>query len=108
LTPEDELLKICGVFHMADGPEMIDLYKKNLRVMEETAPSFRDLQFIKVCLANSTLFGRPQAHHSCRTAPKMRSAPKHWVQNGAGSIISLTTIVVVVRTAFLTRAPASL
>ncbi|OQD74928.1 hypothetical protein PENDEC_c009G00674 [Penicillium decumbens] len=47
LTPEDELLKICGVFHMADGPEMIDLYKRNLRVMEETAPSFRNLQFIK-------------------------------------------------------------
>lgn len=42
---------------MADGPEMIDLYKKNLRVMEETAPSFRDLQFIKVRRDSFTLLG---------------------------------------------------
>lgn len=48
LTPEDELLKLCGVFHLADGPEMIPRYVENLRVMEDTAPSFRDLQFIKV------------------------------------------------------------
>ncbi|KAJ5095638.1 hypothetical protein NUU61_004994 [Penicillium alfredii] len=47
LTPEDELLKMCGVYHMADGPEMVDRYVETLRVMEETAPKFRDLQFIK-------------------------------------------------------------
>lgn len=40
---------------MADGPEMIDLYERNLRAMEETAPSFRDLQFIKVRRDNFTL-----------------------------------------------------
>lgn len=48
LTPEDELLKLCGVFHLADGPQMIDRYIENLRVMGETAPSFRDIQFVKV------------------------------------------------------------
>ncbi|KAJ5178948.1 hypothetical protein N7492_002158 [Penicillium capsulatum] len=47
LSPEDELLTLCGVYHMADGPKMIDRYVENLRVMEDTAPSFRDLQFIK-------------------------------------------------------------
>jgi sarcosine oxidase/L-pipecolate oxidase len=48
LTPEDELLILCGVYHLADGPDMIPRYVENLRVMEDTAPSFRDLQFIKV------------------------------------------------------------
>lgn len=48
LTPEDELLTLCGVFHLADGPKLIDLYSENLRAMGETAPSFRDLQFVKV------------------------------------------------------------
>lgn len=48
LTPEDELLKICGVYHLADGPKMIPRYVDNLKAMEETAPSFRDLQFLKV------------------------------------------------------------
>lgn len=43
---------------MADGPEMIDLYKRNLRAMEETAPSFRDLQFIKVRQVNYILSSR--------------------------------------------------
>lgn len=47
LTPEDELLKLCGVYHMADGPELIPRYVENLQVMEQTAPSFRNLQFIK-------------------------------------------------------------
>ncbi|KAJ5569878.1 uncharacterized protein N7459_009308 [Penicillium hispanicum] len=47
LSPEDELLTLCGVFHLADGPEMVDRYVENLRVMEETAPAFRDLQFVK-------------------------------------------------------------
>lgn len=48
LTPADELLTLCGVYHLADGPEMIDRYVENLSVMEKTAPDFRDLQFIKV------------------------------------------------------------
>lgn len=48
LTPEDELLKLCGVYHLADGPDMIGRYVENLRVMGETAPSFRDLQLVKV------------------------------------------------------------
>jgi hypothetical protein len=48
LTPEDELLSLCGVYHLADGPNMIERYVENLRVMEDTAPTFRDLQFIKV------------------------------------------------------------
>ena len=48
LTPEDELLTLCGVYHLADGPDMIPRYVENLRVMEDTAPRFRDLQFIKV------------------------------------------------------------
>ncbi|KAF3027388.1 hypothetical protein E8E15_008192 [Penicillium rubens] len=47
LTPEDELLTLCGVYHLADGPTMIPRYVENLRVMEDTAPSFRNLQFIK-------------------------------------------------------------
>ncbi|OQE75587.1 hypothetical protein PENNAL_c0073G09655 [Penicillium nalgiovense] len=47
LTPEDELLTLCGVYHLADGPTMIPRYVENLQVMEETAPSFRHLQFIK-------------------------------------------------------------
>ncbi|CAG8899629.1 unnamed protein product [Penicillium egyptiacum] len=47
LTPEDELLTLCGVYHLADGPNMIPRYVENLRVIEDTAPSFRDLQFIK-------------------------------------------------------------
>jgi sarcosine oxidase/L-pipecolate oxidase len=51
LTPEDELLTICGVYHLADGPEMIPRYVDNLKAMEKTAPSFRDLQFLKVRIA---------------------------------------------------------
>ncbi|OGE50367.1 hypothetical protein PENARI_c017G11325 [Penicillium arizonense] len=47
LTPEDELLTLCGVYHLADGPNMIERYVENLRVMEDTAPTFRELQFIK-------------------------------------------------------------
>ncbi|OJJ31433.1 hypothetical protein ASPWEDRAFT_141671 [Aspergillus wentii DTO 134E9] len=47
LTPEDKLLTLCGVYHLADGKEMIGRYVENLNVMEKTAPSFRDLQFIK-------------------------------------------------------------
>lgn len=50
LTPEDELLKLCGVYHLAYGSDMVPRYTENLRVMEDTAPSFRDLQFIKVRL----------------------------------------------------------
>lgn len=48
LTPEDELLTTCGVYHLADGPDMVDRYVENLQVMEKTAPTFRDLQLIKV------------------------------------------------------------
>lgn len=62
LTPEDELLTLCGVYHLADGPSMIERYVENLRVMEDTAPTFRDLQFIKVrarvTSGNSLLTGR--------------------------------------------------
>lgn len=48
LTPEDELLTLCGVYHLADGPDLVGRYVENLRAMEESAPSFRNLQFIKV------------------------------------------------------------
>ncbi|KAJ6171845.1 hypothetical protein N7470_000912 [Penicillium chermesinum] len=47
LTPQDQLLHLCGVYHLADGPEMIDRYVENLKIMKDTAPSFRDLQFVK-------------------------------------------------------------
>jgi hypothetical protein len=36
---------------------MIPRYVENLRVMEETAPSFRDLQFIKVRVKPNPIFG---------------------------------------------------
>lgn len=52
LTPEDELLTVCGLYHLADGPDMIRRYVENLNIMEKTAPSFRDLQFIKVRLGD--------------------------------------------------------
>lgn len=55
MTPEDELLIICGLYHLSDGPELVDRHVENLRVMEETAPSFRDLQFIKVRLSKIDL-----------------------------------------------------
>ncbi|KAL4916508.1 FAD dependent oxidoreductase [Aspergillus aurantiobrunneus] len=48
LTPDDELLTVCGVYHLADGPKMIDRYVENLHAMETTAPKgFRNLQFAK-------------------------------------------------------------
>lgn len=48
LTPEDELLILCGVYHLADGPDLAARYVDSLDTMAKTAPSYRDLQFIKV------------------------------------------------------------
>lgn len=48
LTPEDQLLILCGLYHLSNGPELANRYAENLRVMEKTAPDFRHLQFIKV------------------------------------------------------------
>lgn len=48
LTPEDELLVLCGVFHLADGPKLAGRYVDSLNTMEETAPTYRNLQFVKV------------------------------------------------------------
>ncbi|KAL3476717.1 FAD dependent oxidoreductase [Aspergillus californicus] len=48
LTPEDELLTVCGLYNLADGADMIDFYKTSLDAVERTAPKgFSDLQFIK-------------------------------------------------------------
>ncbi|KAH6989671.1 FAD dependent oxidoreductase [Ilyonectria sp. MPI-CAGE-AT-0026] len=47
LTPDDELLCICGNYFIAEGPQLRDFYAESLKVMEKTAPEFRKMQFIK-------------------------------------------------------------
>lgn len=54
LTPQDELLTLCGVYHLADGSDLVGRYVENLHAMEESAPSFRNLQFIKVSVGKIT------------------------------------------------------
>lgn len=34
LTPEDELLLLCGLYRMADGPDMIPRYVEYLRALQ--------------------------------------------------------------------------
>lgn len=111
LTPEDELLKMCGVYHMADGPEMVDRYVETLRVMEQTAPKFRDLQFIKVRLSRNS----PQNYISLawintrfRAARRMNSAPRRLVSSGRRNTTSLTNSGVVARTDSSMQAPGSI
>lgn len=48
LTPEDQLLYICGCYFAAEGPTLRDYYEDSLLTMEKTAPDFRKMQFIKV------------------------------------------------------------
>lgn len=95
LTPEDELLTVCGVYHMADGAELCDLYKKNLQVMSDTAPSFRDLQFIKVFWEFSRVkfYSTVQSLtiNICRAARRMQSGPNPWARSGKRSITSSTS-----------------
>ena len=109
LTPEDELLTTCGVYHLADGPGMIDRYVENLQVMEKTAPEFRDLQFIKVRLNKISLEIYIHVFNiGYRAVPRTRRGPRHWVQNGPRSITFLTTLGMVAPTGFLMQAPESL
>jgi sarcosine oxidase/L-pipecolate oxidase len=48
LTPEDEVLNLCGSYFLAHGREMPVFFKESLEMMEKTAPSARALQFVKV------------------------------------------------------------
>ena len=49
LTPEDKLLDICGLFHLADGKHQLhERYVDNLAATQRTSPKFRELQFVKV------------------------------------------------------------
>ena len=110
LSPEDELLTLCGVYHMADGPEMIDRYVENLRVMADTAPSFRDLQFIKVRRREREGLGsfRLMLTSDSRIAPRMNNGLGPWAPNGKRSIICLTSLGVVAPMDFWMQVPGSL
>lgn len=49
LSPEDKLLDICGLYHLADGRHQLhQRYVDNLVATQKTSPKFRELQFIKV------------------------------------------------------------
>lgn len=48
ITPNDKLLDICGVYHLADGHELLPRYAADLESMESTAKDFREQQFRKV------------------------------------------------------------
>lgn len=49
VNPEDKLLDICGLFHLAEGKTpMHERYVENLTATEKTSPRFRNLQFVKV------------------------------------------------------------
>ena len=48
LTPEDQLLDLCGIFFLAAGETMPDLYKKSLDLMEKRDAASRRRQFVKV------------------------------------------------------------
>ena len=50
LTPEDQLLYICGCYFLTEGPTLRDYYDDSLRSMEKSAPEFRRMQFVKVSL----------------------------------------------------------
>lgn len=51
ISPEDRLLDICGVYHLAEGKsKKLPLYTENLASMEKGSPHLRELQFIKVLL----------------------------------------------------------
>lgn len=107
LTPEDELLKLCGVYHMADGPELIPRYVENLQAMEQTAPSFRNLQFIKVrCRVYAGQWGQDCDWYRTRLAK--RNVLGILVPNGPGSTIFLTTSRTAARMAFSMQALESL
>ncbi|KAJ6141554.1 hypothetical protein N7470_009944 [Penicillium chermesinum] len=47
LSPEDQLLYLCGSYFLAEGSELRDFYKESLQTMQETAPDFRKMQFVK-------------------------------------------------------------
>ncbi|KAJ5157919.1 uncharacterized protein N7482_009019 [Penicillium canariense] len=47
LSPEDQLLWICGVWFLAEGHELRDFYAESLETMRKTAPAFRDAQFVR-------------------------------------------------------------
>ncbi|KAJ5155578.1 hypothetical protein N7492_008381 [Penicillium capsulatum] len=47
LTPEDQLLYICGCYFLAEGPTLRDYYADSLQSMGKSAPEFREKQFIK-------------------------------------------------------------
>ncbi|RVX67199.1 hypothetical protein B0A52_08633 [Exophiala mesophila] len=47
LTPEDQLLDLCGIFFLAAGETMPDLYKKSLDLMEKRDAASRRRQFVK-------------------------------------------------------------
>lgn len=105
LTPEDELLTLCGVYHLADGSNMIERYVENLRVMEDTAPTFRELQFIKV--RARAISGISFVNSKDRTTTMILSGSRSWAQNGPKSTTSLTTSRTVLQTGSSMRAQES-
>lgn len=48
ITPEDELLIVCGSYFLAEGPTLRKFYTESLEMMEKEAPDSRSLQFVKV------------------------------------------------------------
>ncbi|KAL2114195.1 hypothetical protein VUR80DRAFT_122 [Thermomyces stellatus] len=48
LSPEDKLLDICGLYHLADGKDQLhERYVNHLAATQKTSPKFREMQFVK-------------------------------------------------------------
>ncbi|KAI5461693.1 FAD dependent oxidoreductase [Mariannaea sp. PMI_226] len=68
LTPEDKLLHVCGSYFLGEGTVLRDYYKDSLATMEETAPEFRKMLFLKV--------GKDNAAEEAR----LRNINEKWVE----------------------------
>lgn len=52
IAPGDKLLDICGVYHLADGRDLLPRYAADLESMKRTAKDFREQQFRKARICN--------------------------------------------------------
>ncbi|RJE25190.1 FAD dependent oxidoreductase [Aspergillus sclerotialis] len=47
LSPDDKLLYLCGSYFLAEGSKLREFYGQSLQTMQETAPEYRKMQFVR-------------------------------------------------------------
>lgn len=107
LATDDKLFLNCGSYFLAEGPSLTDFYAQSLDSMEQTAPSFRKMQFVKVrgrpdtpglrqcnivfhffiCTSGGPFLSSDAANRAMRTT---KSDSRQWVQIGSTNTTSST------------------